>query len=299
MLLAILLRQRNRKLELNSRTIMNTIRLFSVLTIVFLAFNVTAQTKKNSTKVETLKPAKIPKNSLKTAPYPNPQGKDIGKTKVSIAEILKEKVEILDKQNQISGWPTDLLVSDERIEFKIKNKNTAINFSEFPDEHIEAPDFKGSKCILNLEKFEFISSGWKASNLGRLEELRENLIVMQNLARRKRYDAQLILFKPIAARYRELKVKPPVSEEQRKFIVQANSFNEKKMYVQAIQLYGKAIEVDQTAYPAGYSNLALLLAQINSYDAAIYYMKKYLLLEPEGSDARSAQDKIYEWEAAR
>ena len=26
-------------------------------------------------------------------------------------------------------------------------------------------------------------------------------------------------------------------------------------------------------------------------------MKKYLLLEPDASDARSAQDKIYEWKA--
>jgi len=26
-------------------------------------------------------------------------------------------------------------------------------------------------------------------------------------------------------------------------------------------------------------------------------MKKYLMLEPEASDARSAQDKIYEWKA--
>jgi hypothetical protein len=25
-------------------------------------------------------------------------------------------------------------------------------------------------------------------------------------------------------------------------------------------------------------------------------MKKYLLLEPDASDARGAQDKIYEWE---
>ena len=26
-------------------------------------------------------------------------------------------------------------------------------------------------------------------------------------------------------------------------------------------------------------------------------MKKYLMLEPEATDARSAQDKIYEWKA--
>ena len=69
------------------------------------------------------------------------------------------------------------------------------------------------------------------------------------------------------------------------------------MYDKAIELYNKAIEVDQSAYPAGYSNLALLSAQINKFDAAIFYMKKYLLLEPEATDARSAQDKIYEWEA--
>ncbi len=59
-------------------------------------------------------------------------------------------------------------------------------------------------------------------------------------------------------------------------------------------MYLKAIEVDQTAYPAAYSNLALLSAQIDNYEAAIYYLKKYLMLEPE--DARAAQDKIYEWE---
>jgi hypothetical protein len=55
--------------------------------------------------------------------------------------------------------------------------------------------------------------------------------------------------------------------------------------------------VDQVAYPAGYSNLALLSAQINNFGGAINFMKKYLLLEPEATDARSAQDKIYEWEA--
>jgi len=120
---------------------------------------------------------------------------------------------------------------------------------------------------------------------------------MKNHSRKNRYDAQLILFKSIAANYRALKVKPPVSEEQRKLIVQANAFNQQKMYGKAIELYNKAIELDQTAYPAGYSNLALLSAQINNFDGAINYMKKYLLLEPEGTDAGSAQDKIYEWEA--
>jgi len=129
-----------------------------------------------------------------------------------------------------------------------------------------------------------------------LKKLADYLFYFQHQANIKRYDAQLNQFKPIAAKYRELKVKPPVSEEQRKYIVQANSLNQQKMYEKAIELYNQAIELDQTAYPAGYSNLALLSAQINRFDAAIYYMKVYLLLEPEATDARSGQDKIYEWE---
>ncbi len=70
---------------------------------------------------------------------------------------------------------------------------------------------------------------------------------------------------------------------------------QEKNYMKAIELYKKAIAIDQIAYPAGYSNVALLFAQINNFNAAINNMKKYLLLEPEASDARSAQDKIYEW----
>ena len=57
------------------------------------------------------------------------------------------------------------------------------------------------------------------------------------------------------------------------------------------------IDLGQTAYPAAYYNLALLLAQTQRFSKAIYNMKKYLMLEPEVEDARSAQDKIYLWEA--
>ncbi len=113
------------------------------------------------------------------------------------------------------------------------------------------------------------------------------------------YDSLLSQFKSVAEQYRALQVKPTVSEEQRKYIVQANAMSQNKEYNKAIDLYNKALEVDQTAYPSAYSNLALLSSQIQNYDGAIFYMKEYLLLEPEAADARSAQDKIYEWEAMK
>jgi len=114
----------------------------------------------------------------------------------------------------------------------------------------------------------------------------------------EKYNAgELEVFKEKAAQYRASKVKPQVSEAQRKFIVQANAFTQKKDYAEAIARYNKAIELDPASYPEAYFNLALLSAQENRFKSAIGYMEKYLLLAPDAKDARSAQDKIYEWEA--
>lgn len=109
--------------------------------------------------------------------------------------------------------------------------------------------------------------------------------------------ADSIQFSSLALKYSKMSEKPAVTEAQRKYIVQANLFNQKREYGKAISLYHKVIEVDQTAYPAAYYNLALLLAQTQRFRPAIYNMKKYLMLVPDAGDARAAKDKIYEWEA--
>ncbi|MCE5175277.1 MAG: hypothetical protein ABFC90_05570 [Bacteroidales bacterium] len=108
---------------------------------------------------------------------------------------------------------------------------------------------------------------------------------------------ELAVFQTIAANYKALSEKPTITEEQRKYIVQANSKNEKKEYQEALNLYKKAINVNPLSYPSAYNNMALLAAQIKDYQYAIFNMKKYLMLVPEAEDARAAQDKIYEWEA--
>jgi len=118
--------------------------------------------------------------------------------------------------------------------------------------------------------------------------------IQQNMT--KYNSERLALFEFKAAQYRALKVKPPISEAQRRYIVQANALNERKDYAGAIDMYIKAVEVDPVSYPAAYFNLALLSAQMNRFKPAIAFMKQYLLLEPEAKDSRSGQDKIYEWE---
>jgi len=267
---------------------MKTIRLITLFTIVLFATFAKAQSVKA--------PESTEKNgSSLNLPEPKP-APEIEKVKVAIAYLLKEKVEVFDRKNQLSGIPKELVVFDDRIEFKIENQNTVIYFTDLPDEVILPPSPRKSKIVLSLVKFEFIAKGF-SSDLKRLVELRQNLLFMQTHNKVLRDESQRILWEQKASAYRAMTVKPQVSEEQRKLIVQANLFNQQKNYIKAIELYTKASEVDQTAYPAGYSNLALLQAQINNFGAAINYMKKYLLLEPEASDARSAQDKIYEWEA--
>ncbi|MGA2408498.1 MAG: tetratricopeptide repeat protein [Bacteroidales bacterium] len=208
------------------------------------------------------------------------------------------------------GRPKNVSVFDDRIELKFKNKNKIIYFSDLLDYSIKVIRIKialpsNDEYQIRLKNCTFspISNSTTTSINGITEwkpyiikQLADDLFFIQYQLNEKRYSSQLTLFEPIASQYRALKVKPPVSEEQRKYIVQANALNQQKMYDKAIELYNKANELDQTAYPAAYSNLALLSAQVHKFDAAIYYMKKYLLLEPDASDARSAQDKIYEWE---
>lgn len=87
-----------------------------------------------------------------------------------------------------------------------------------------------------------------------------------------------------------------MSEEQRKYIVQANAANAKMDYIVALELYDKALELNAYSYAAGYYNMALIYAHAGKYYSAINSMKKYLILEPNANDARAAQDKIYEWE---
>lgn len=224
-----------------------------------------------------------------------PPGKENEQKKARIAEILKENVEVEDIENNQTGIPTDILVYNDRIEFRIRKKNKILHYYEFLDQplHTEQPKIK---YYLRVANFKFISLNLARRNTDGLATLTSYLTSFQSQLKTAQYEYQLALFKTSAEKYRALKDKPPVSEEQRKYIVQANSLSQKKDYQGAIDIYTKAIDLDPTSYPAAYSNMALLSSQIMDYNAAIYYMKKYMLLEPDAPDARGAQDKIYEWE---
>jgi formylglycine-generating enzyme required for sulfatase activity len=102
-------------------------------------------------------------------------------------------------------------------------------------------------------------------------------------------------FADIVAKYRAAKPKPVLPEEARKYKVQAEFMVQEKQVDKAIKLYGKALDIAPW-WPEGHYQLALILGDLKKYNDAMSEMKRYLLLAPDGPDARAAQDKIYQWE---
>ena len=95
--------------------------------------------------------------------------------------------------------------------------------------------------------------------------------------------------------FARLPQRPPVPEEARRYVVQAEAELHAQRIDDAIKLYGQALAV-VPCLPEVSFNLAMIEAQKGSYPDAIRDMKAYLLMEPNATDARQAQDKIYEWE---
>jgi tetratricopeptide (TPR) repeat protein len=110
------------------------------------------------------------------------------------------------------------------------------------------------------------------------------------------YPTALAAFNTTAEQYHSLTVKPELTEEQRKYFIQANKLAESGDFFQSIEFYEKGITLNPISYPAAYYNLALIAEMTNSYPYAVHCMKKYLMLVPNAPDAGDAQDKIYGWE---
>lgn len=103
-------------------------------------------------------------------------------------------------------------------------------------------------------------------------------------------------FLEVVTQYHAANPKPVLSEEAHKFKVQAEFAVQEKRIAKAIELYGMALVIAPW-WPEGHYNLALALGETKKYRDAITEMKRFMLLEPASAEARSAQDKIYQWES--
>ncbi len=113
--------------------------------------------------------------------------------------------------------------------------------------------------------------------------------------------ADLEAFKPKAAAWRQLAVKPGPPEEARRHQVLAEYAYKQKDVPKAITEYTEALRIFPY-WPAGQNNLAFLAGEAGTrpgYNLAVYHMKMYLELVPNAPDAQAAQDSIFIWEDKR
>ncbi|MBN1834132.1 MAG: hypothetical protein JW896_18690 [Deltaproteobacteria bacterium] len=192
-----------------------------------------------------------------------------------LSHMVFKRVDVLDDRIEIS--PRIPLFFADLLEFHIAVTTSSGTY-----------DYRYAIHLGNRISFIF-------DNRADAQRFADDIFVIQQPLNQE-YEDRLAIFESKVAEYRALSVKPQVSEEQRKYIVRANAMSKRKEYDKAIDMYREAIKVDPVSYPAAYFNMALLSAQMRRYNRAVSYMKQYLMLEPDAKDARSAQDKIYEWE---
>lgn len=110
------------------------------------------------------------------------------------------------------------------------------------------------------------------------------------------YLAQDAAFESVAQSYRNASVKPRLPEEAVRYKVQAELAVQQKRFDDAVDLYEQALDIAPW-WPAGHYNRGLILGELQDYEEGIRALQKYLKLEPEASNARAVQLKIYQWES--
>jgi tetratricopeptide (TPR) repeat protein len=135
-------------------------------------------------------------------------------------------------------------------------------------------NIKLSDAFNNLDTAWLYSPGLTREDRGLKETIREQFFVVYPL----------------------LKTKPEISEQLRRYVVQATSATQEKKYDEAIALWTTTLNIAPYT-PIAYYNRALLYEMKGLYRYGISDMEKYVTLMPDAADARQAKDKIYEWEA--
>jgi len=202
---------------------------------------------------------------------------------------MKGRISFYDSKISCDTWWIEL--QDDMLEATFR---LFVLFAELPGLPITVTRYESGGGKISLGDQIYIDGVWN-NDFNILQRIADDLFfIQQNYP--KYMDAKLAQFEKQAAQYRSLAIKPAVSEELRKYIVQANAARQNREYGAALHQYFEAVELDPVSYPEAYFNMALLSAQGKRYEPAIRYMKQYLMLVPEAKDARSARDKIYEWE---
>jgi tetratricopeptide (TPR) repeat protein len=228
----------------------------------------------------------------------------LGEGKATASEVKKDLAAILTRPD--GGMAADDSMSEffggcpgvsGATEEKLSICFSTLAYKDLLDKRIDLlPQGKNPKFPHAVQIRNGITLNFKNNALAQC--VAEELRFIQKDLRQAFLDRGLAAHQTYVAEYKAANPKPAVTEEQRMYIVQANAMAEKKEFAKSIELYINALKINGISYPAAYYNMGLILSQMEKYMAAIVSMKVYLLMLPDAPDARSAQDKIYEWQAA-
>ena len=132
-------------------------------------------------------------------------------------------------------------------------------------------------------------------NEGNANKLANALFALKKVALYEPIRREESKFEDAVQTYRNARAKPVLSEDARKFSIQAESAINEKSFNEAADLYKKALNICPW-WPEAHFNRSIVLSEIGDLKTAIFEMKRYLRLSPDAPNARAAQDKIYVWE---
>lgn len=232
--------------------------------------------------------------------YPRLHSKTLVMTDVKegLVRSLSQVAQIYDIRTATTINAKDIKrinISDDRIEVEVKGRNTLFtwHYSLIDDSTML---FIGKQ---NAGNYIFLPSAanFAFAQLDAAQQFADNIYALQYPAINRIRDSLLNEFKQKLQAFKEANKEAVVKEEQEKLFLQADTAGNKGDYFNAIRMYNKAIAMDELCYPKAYANVALLYAQINFFDYAIYNMQKYMWMETDEAALRGAKDKMYQWEA--
>lgn len=177
----------------------------------------------------------------------------------------------------------------------IINGNWRLELAKLPAPLISYAHLDSAPSYFAINPGAWVWTGYGPGGNKRADSFANAILVLKRAASPEAKAQDEAAFKQAVKMYRDSGSTLTNGEEVRRFQVQAESAVRDKKFDDAADLYGEALNVAPW-WPAGHFNRALVLSEVGDYGQAELEMKRYLALVPNAPNARSAQDKIYEWE---
>ena len=206
---------------------------------------------------------------------------------------------LIEAVKAFNNWcidPTNVSATYKKIRYTCprSTKETAYRFTDLPK--LVVRNVNGKACVSRAETegqfCDFTWQGIRAQSIAR-----DFVRAWYVLAHTSAVDpAQEAAFEHAARSYRNAAVKPQLPEEAVKYKVQAELAVQQKRFDDAVDLYDQALGIAPWWAP-GHYNRGLISGELQDYEEGIRALQKYLKLEPDASNARAVQLKIYQWES--